>query len=196
MKWYTLKTGIYCNWSGSWPFFRCTMMMKALSNNIYELLSCLNRAISEDIDYQIAYKILDLGYSLRTGNRMLCYNESHSLLLKWLITFLRCIKKVGGFLFNIYKPLIVHAVPSTALVGSQIAHKMSDLGYPIIMGNGMLGYKVWYPLLLDWVISYFRCVRQIGGTFSSIHKSLIVHCFYPGWLSSCTQNDRFWVPSL
>ncbi len=123
-------------------FFRCTRMMKALFNNIYKLLSCLNRAISEDIDYQIAYKILDLGYSLRTGNRMLCYNESHSLLLKWLITFLRCIKKVGGFLFNIYKPLIVHAVPSTALVGSQIAHKMSDLGYPIIMGNGMLGYKV------------------------------------------------------
>ena len=36
--------------------------MKALSNNIYELLSCLNRAISEDIDYQIAYKIMSYIY--------------------------------------------------------------------------------------------------------------------------------------
>ena len=53
----------------------------------------------------------DLGYPLTMGNGMICHMERHPLLLKWPITFLKCVYKVKGDFGSIYKPLIVQAVP-------------------------------------------------------------------------------------
>ena len=71
-----------------------------------------NRAISVNNDYQIVYTMPDLGYPPRTTrNEMICYKGRHTLLLKWSISFIGCIRKVRGAAVNIYKALIVHIMP-------------------------------------------------------------------------------------
>ena len=70
---------------------------------------------------------------------MLCYKDRHPLLLKYLMSFLMSICKVGGASDSSSTPLIVDAVSFSAKVDSQIACKtMTDLGYPISRENGVL----------------------------------------------------------
>ena len=72
---------------------------------------CPHHAISVMIDSHISHKMSHLGYPIITGNRMLCYNERYTLLLKFFITYLSCIKKVRGACDNIHRPLMGHIVP-------------------------------------------------------------------------------------
>ena len=64
-----------------------------LSGSIYKYLCVSNCAISVEIDSQNACRMLDLVYHLCKGNGMLCHDERHQLVMKWSITFLRCMVK-------------------------------------------------------------------------------------------------------
>ena len=79
------------------------------------------------------------------------------MLLKYLITFLRCIRKVIGFSDSIEKdPRVSNYVISTKS-DSQFAPKISDFWYlPLILGTGneMVCYKERHPLLLKWFITF------------------------------------------
>jgi len=70
---------------------------------------------------------------------------------------------------------------------------MLYLGYPISTGNGTLCCKERDPLLLTYVISFFRCIWKAEGSSDSIYKSLVVHItpFCRGCLSNCMQTARF-----
>ena len=81
-----------------------------LSGSIYKYLYVSNCAISVEIDSQNAYRMLDLVYHLCKGNGMLCHDERHPLVMKWSITFLRCIRKVGALSDSIYMPIMCQNV--------------------------------------------------------------------------------------
>ena len=49
-------------------------------------------------------------YPLCMGNTRMCYKERHSLLLKYLITFLRYIRMIQRASDRILKPRMVHTV--------------------------------------------------------------------------------------
>ena len=64
------------------------------------------------------------------GLKMICYEERYSLLLKWFIASLWCIRKVGWTVNSIYKPPSCPCRAISAKADSQIAPKMTDCGVP------------------------------------------------------------------
>ena len=98
--------------------------MRRTSDNSYKSYYVSNCAISAKIDSQIAYTMLDFGYPLRMGDGMVYCKERHPLLMKWVITFLRCITKMEGDSERASTdPCCPHHAISIK-VDSQIAHKL------------------------------------------------------------------------
>ena len=121
-------------------------------------------------------KMIDLGYPSNKGNRILCYEERHTLLLNWLIN-LPGIQKRGetNFWYHSQAPYCSHNAIS-ANVDSQIAYTiLQDLGYLISPGNGMLYWEKRHPLLLKWFITFLGYIRKVGIASGSIIEPLIVH---------------------
>ena len=89
-----------------------------------------------------------------------------------------------------------HQVISSEM-GSQIAYKIPDFGYPLSTENDMFSCKERHLLLIGWFMTFLRCMRMIGGVSNSIYKTLMAHTmlFPQCWVSNYTQNTRFWVPS-
>ena len=73
-------------------------------------------------------------------NGIPCCHERHPLLLECFITSLRYIKKMGVASDSIYKLLMAHTM-SFPQSDSNIAHKTSDLWYPLGTGNGILSTR-------------------------------------------------------
>ena len=73
----------------------CMRKVWGATGSIYQPLTYGSYcAISANIDFKIAHKISDLGCALSMVNGMMCCNERHTLLLKYVITFLRYIRMV------------------------------------------------------------------------------------------------------
>ena len=83
-------------------------------------------------------------------------------------------------------------------VDSQVAHKMTDFGYPPCKRTGTGCCTERYPLLLKCCIPFLGCICKMRGGFDSIYKPfLFILChFYWSLSSNCAQNTRFGVPSL
>ena len=82
--------------------------------------------------------MLDFGYPFRMGDGMVYCKERHPLLLKWVITFLRCITKMEGDSERASTdPCCPHHAISAIMIGSSIVHKIVDCGYHMSTGNGM-----------------------------------------------------------
>ena len=58
-------------------------------------------------NHQISWNISDLRNPLSKGNGILCYNERHSLLLEYSITFFQHIRMIGKAFGSIYETLIL-----------------------------------------------------------------------------------------
>ena len=87
--------------------FRCKKRWEDFLKNL-QVSHVSNCAVSVEIVYQIAQKMLDLVYPLRMANGMLCYEGRQPLLLKCFIFFLRCISTVRGAFNIINKPPLDH----------------------------------------------------------------------------------------
>ena len=75
--------------------------------------------------------MLDFKYPLlRTGNVMMCYKKRHPLPLKYFITFLGSIRKVGEASHIILKPLVLTYPHQVIFVRIyfQISYNMPNLG--------------------------------------------------------------------
>ena len=159
-------------------FFGCIRKVLWLSEKrIYKPLMCqtVTFDICIKIGSQITYKKLDLGNPLCTGNGMICYEERHTLLMKWLITFLRCMTKVWGASKSIYKPFSVQAVPFHWGQLSNWKLNVGRFGIPFLHKNGVLWYKERYPLLPKWFKTFLWCMGKVGWASDSIYKPQIVH---------------------
>ncbi len=88
-------------------------------------------------------------FALNTVNGIPSYNERQPLHLGCFITFLRCTMKIGRDPGRIWQLLMVHIVPFSTKVYSQIAHKISASGYPHSITNGMVCHQERHPLLLS-----------------------------------------------
>ena len=95
-------------------FLRYMSGMEGLADSIYKpLLYQTMLYLPHNIYSQIAFQLLDLGrvrYPLIGQNGMQWCGEWHPLILKWLLTFSRCIRKMEGTTDSIYTPCIVHAL--------------------------------------------------------------------------------------
>ena len=82
-------------------------------------------------------------------------------------------------------------------VESQISHKFPDLGYPFSTTNGILYCEEGQPLLLEYFITFIRCIRQNGEASVRIHQHLCVALYHFDWcwVSNFTLISRFGVPS-
>ncbi len=85
-------------------------------------------AISVRVDYDSALKILDSGYPPSKWNGILCYNKSHSLLFKYVITLIGCVRKVGLPSDSTQEPFYCPNHAIYVKVNSQIACNLPDLG--------------------------------------------------------------------
>ena len=111
--------------------------------------------ISAKVDTQIVHhKMLDFGVPSQHGNKVLCCKERHPLLMKWFISFLWCIREMGGASWSICQPSMGHTVWYIWTVDSQIARKRLDFMYLLSTGNGMLCYNERHSLLLKWFIIF------------------------------------------
>ena len=89
--------------------------------------------------------MLDFKYPpLRTGNVMMCYKKRHPLPLKYFITFLGSIRKVGEASHITYldAPRSCPHQVIFARIYFQISYNMPNLGYPLSIGNGILCSKL------------------------------------------------------
>ena len=147
---------------------------------------------------QIAQNISDLEYPLIRGIGMMCYKERHLLLLKCFITFLRCIRKNGGAFDSIYKPLIVHTVSFISRLTLKLHTKWQI--WDTLSAWKMGQYTTRRCIHCCWSGSYHLLdtqVRRDELLIASTSPLLFNLChFHWGWLSNCTQNTRFGVPSL
>ena len=140
----------------------------------------------------------DLGYPLSTGKWDAVLQGETAIAAGVFQTFLRCIRQMGGASDSIYQPLMGHTCTFPPRSTAQVAHKMPDLGYPLSTANGMLYYKERQPLLLEYFITFLRCIRQIGGASEQhLPAPYVSHhvIFHQVQLSNGTQNARFGVPS-
>ena len=99
----------------------CMMGMGGASDNIYPPVMGLTMPFIKAVDYQIAYKIPDVGYPLSTANEMPLCKEGHPLLMKCSITGLRCIKHMWGAFDSIYLQLMGPTMLFSAVIDSQVA---------------------------------------------------------------------------
>ena len=107
--------------------------------------------------------------------------------------------KVDGRIF--WKHLIdMYGSPCAifAEADSQIAHKMLDLEYPLSTWNGMICYNERHSLMLACSISFFFCIKKIGGFFGAFARlSLFTLCHFSwGWHVKCTWNTWFGLSTL
>ena len=133
-----------------------------------------NHAISVKIDSQIAQNAR-LGYPFKTWNEILCYEERFSLLLKWLITFLWCISKVGGASDSIYKPLIVQIVSFQSRMTLKLHTKYKIWGTPFATETGQYSKDRYTLLMKWWFLAFLRNTMKMGWASVSIYNPLSVH---------------------
>ena len=158
MEWCDAMKAIHYCCSVSYPPYTLKEVGRDLWHHL-QVPYCSYHVISAEVGSQIANKMSNLRYPLIAGNLMLYNEKRRPLLLKYFITFIRCIRKMGGTHDSILSPLIK--------VDSQIAHKTPHLGYPPCTRNGTIYYKEGYPLLLKYFPTFFRCISRIGGTSDS-----------------------------
>ena len=96
-----------------------------------------------------------------TRNGIIDHKKGYGLLLKWCMTFLRCIRKVRGPHVTSFIRLNCSNCVIFTEINSQIAHKMQDLGCPLSIRNGSLYYKERYSLLMKVCIIFLRCIRKV-----------------------------------
>ena len=108
-------------------------------------------AISVRIASQIACKMSGLWYPpLTMGNGILSCKERHPLLLKCFITFLRCIRKMGGAYDSIYKFLIDHIVSFLSRPTLKLHTKYNTrFGVPSLHRK-----RGWYTVRVSVVVHY------------------------------------------
>ncbi len=93
--------------------------------------------------------------------------------MKCFTVFLRCIGKVGGASDSIYQPLVGFTLPFSSKVGSQIAHKMPDVGYPPSIAYWMMYYKEGYPLLMNCFKTSCGCMMGMGEASDNIYPPVM-----------------------
>ena len=123
----------------------------------------------------ISCKITEFGHPLCMGNRMPCCKERHPLLLKYFITFLRCIRMISIFSDSILKSVIVHMVSFLLKSTLKIHGKCQSFGTRFFKGNGMMCCKQQHPLLLDCLTTFPRYIRIVGRANNSTFKPLMVN---------------------
>ena len=96
-----------------------------------------------------------------TQNGIIDHKKRYGLLLKWCITFLRCIRKVRGPPITSFIRLNCSNCVISTEINSQIAHKMQGLECPLSTRNGALYNKERYSLLLKVCIIFLRCIRKV-----------------------------------
>jgi len=101
---------------------------------------CSHHVIFIKANYQIAHQIQDFGYPPCTGNGAVYCKERYPSLLKYFITFLRCIHKMGGPSDSIYKPLIFHIVTNTLRLASKL-HTNHQIWDTLFLGD------MWYHVM-------------------------------------------------
>ena len=116
----------------------------------------------------------------------MCYKGRHTLLLECLISFLRCMRKMGGISNCTYN--VPHGIQCaiSAKIESQTACKLTDLsGF-----SEILCYKEWQPLLLERFSAFLQCMTMIRGASNNIYKAPHgLHCVISAKIES--QMDTY-----
>ena len=142
----------------------------------------------------------DLGYPIITENGVLCYKERHPLLLKYIITFFRCVRKIRRASDNSFDPLVVHIVSFLPRLTLKLHLKCWILGSLSALKMG------WYTSRIGihccWIRSTASFDFDVWGTLNELLKTSGSHSWATLWdfhrglrMSNFTENIRFWVPS-
>ena len=112
-------------------FLRYTMMVQRAPDRIYSPHMIHTESFLPKITHKVgSCKMSAFGHPLCMGDGMLCYIKRHPLLIKCLLSSLRCTRIVGITFDSIYRAHYgQHCAISTAN-NSQISCKVSEFGYP------------------------------------------------------------------
>ena len=113
------------------------------------------------------------GYPLRMAKWMPYCEGSHSLLLKYFMTYLSCMRRIRWASDRIYRPHVAHIVPFLPNVDSQLEYKITDFGHPLSTGYWMQHCKERPPLQLNCFRAIYMYIRRLGWPSNSIYKPLM-----------------------
>ena len=116
-------------------------------------------AISANVDTQIAHKMLDLGYPLSMENGVLCCKERHLLLMKWSMSFLWCIREMGGAFESICQLSMGHTMWYIWRLTLKLHRKGQILGTFSALESWMMCYNERHSLLLKWFTIFFWWIK-------------------------------------
>ena len=123
-------------------FHRCMRRFGRTADNIYNPLIVNIMLFLPKTKLQISRKFTYFGHYNSTRNEIVCYEERHPLLLKYLITFIRCIRMIGGAFESMYHlPHHCHHVISAKLYTQKYQANSLILVTPTTNGNGMMCLK-------------------------------------------------------
>ena len=131
------------------------------------------------MDPRIAYQMRNVGYPLSTENAIIYREDRHTLLMKCIKVFLRCMKQMEGSSGSIYLPPMGCTMAFITNVDSQISYTMIDFGYTILvpMANVMLDHNERQPLLI-------KCFKPSLDALDR-YKELLISSAYHLWVASC-----------
>ena len=156
-------------------------------------------SFSDEVNSQIAYKILYLWYPLHTRKGILCHKDKHTLPLACFTPFLWCMRNMRGTSDGIYNRLMFHTEECHVSWG--------------LLSNCIWNTRFWVPSqhgkYHDTLQGMLHIAVGVFHTLPLMHKArcksfwhhlLPQICIKPchfcmGCLSNCIQNIRFWVPS-
>ena len=178
-------------------FLRCINPMVWASLCIFLPLMGLIDKFSTKVGSQNAHKMSNFKYPLSIENGLLFYDDTHPLLMNCSQTFLIYMKQMGGASLCILLPLMGLTKLCSTKVDSQIAQntrcwvrplstkiaccsKERDIHCLWIASKPSWDARDWWEELL--IASGYQLLVQLSH-------------FYQGWLSNCTQNAIFWIPS-
>ena len=139
-----------------------------------------------------------LGTPFLKGNWMMCCKETHPLLFKCLMAFLRCIKMIGRAFDGIYVLLMVYTMSFLTKATIKFHAKYPILWTLSAQRYKMLCWKKRHPLVL-------ACFKTSLKYMKMIERASISIIYQPSWSSPChfcrkqlsilMKNIRFGAPS-
>ena len=97
------------------------------------------------------------------------------LLLECPITFLGYTRMMGRALVSTCQPLMVNIVSFLQNKYLLNCRQNVTCGHLLMAGNGILPCKERYPLLLEQLITFLRCIMMIRRDIDSIYEPLMVN---------------------
>ena len=114
------------------PFLRCIGIVGETSDSIFKPFMIVHAVpFPPRLTLKLHTRCICVEMTCHGKNRILCYEKRHTLRMKYVITFLRVIRKMRRPCDITWQLLVCETMLFSVEIDSQIAYEMSDLTTPL-----------------------------------------------------------------